>query len=228
MNPDLPATATTGTDQKLIGCWKDIGVWGDRSCPELTKAGHCHNCQVFTQAARQLQDRPVPPGYLEEWTEHLAKPAAGKKQATVSWLAFRIGPERFALPLVNVVEVMEERPAHHLPHRRNPVLRGLVNVRGELIVCVSLGALLGIEPAKDPGKMRRRILVLQGRHGRYCLVADDVIGTMAIAPNDLQPLPSTLSRAQAHHTESMLQRDGVWIGCLSAKRLFAALDEVLK
>ncbi|HEY1170549.1 MAG TPA: chemotaxis protein CheW [Verrucomicrobiae bacterium] len=214
--------------EKLNSCWKNIGVWGDRSCPELQKVGHCYNCGVFTQAARQLQDRPVPPDYLEEWTKHLAQPAVDKKQATVSWLAFRVGAERLALPLANVVEVTEERPIHHLPHRRNPVLRGLINVRGELIVCVSLGALLGVEPAKEEAKLRRRVLVLQGRHGRYCMVADEVTGTLAVAANELQPLPATLSRAQAHHTESMLNRDGVWIGCLSAGRLFAALDDVIK
>lgn len=212
----------------LVTCWKDIGVWGSRDCPELPKVGHCHNCAVFSRAARQLQDRPVPPGYQEEWTRHLAEPLSEHRHATLLWLTFRLGNERLAVPLAVVMEVMEERPIHHLPHRRNHVLRGLVNVRGELVVCVSLAALLGIESAAADSKLRRRVLVLQSKQGRYCLVADEVMGTMELAAKDHQPLPATLSRAQAYHTESIVNQDGHSIGCLAVTRLFAALDEVIK
>ena len=53
-------------------CWNRIGVWGDRSCPELASAVHCHNCPVFATAGRQFLDVPSPSGYLEDWAERLA------------------------------------------------------------------------------------------------------------------------------------------------------------
>ena len=53
-------------------CWNKIGVWGDRSCPELAKVTHCHNCPVFAAAGRQFLDAPSPPDYLDEWTVRLA------------------------------------------------------------------------------------------------------------------------------------------------------------
>src|SRR4051812_32697640 len=55
-------------------CWHRIGVWGDRSCPELAKVTHCHNCPVFAAAGRRFLDGPSPPDYLDEWTERLARP----------------------------------------------------------------------------------------------------------------------------------------------------------
>ena len=35
-------------------CWQEIGVWGDRSCPELAAVTHCHNCPVFAAAGRKF------------------------------------------------------------------------------------------------------------------------------------------------------------------------------
>ena len=55
-------------------CWKEIGIWGDSSCPELKKASHCRNCPVYSAAGIRMLDRPLTPGYLEEWTELLARP----------------------------------------------------------------------------------------------------------------------------------------------------------
>ena len=55
---------------------------GDRSCPELAKVTHCHNCPVFATAGRRFLDAPRPPGYLDEWTARLAAPdngAAGER-----------------------------------------------------------------------------------------------------------------------------------------------------
>ena len=42
------------------------------------------------------------------------------------------------------------RLIHSLPHRRQGIVLGLVNVRGELLICVSLARLLGIVPDPHP------------------------------------------------------------------------------
>jgi chemotaxis-related protein WspD len=226
MNPLTPEVEENKVS--LHACWKEIGVWGKRDCPELQQVGHCHNCQTFTRAARLLQDRPIPAGYREEWTRHLAAPLVSRQQDTASWLVFLLGTEQLALPLGTVTEVMEERPIHRLPHRKNPVVRGLVNVRGELVVCVSLEALLGIESGAVNPQARRRIMVLSGEGGRYCCFTEEIKGTRAIAAAEHKPLPATVNRAHAHFTESIVMQDKVVIGCLKPARLFSALNEAVK
>ena len=62
-------------------------------------------------------------------------------------MVFRIGAEWIGLPTDVFQEVAEECIVHTLPHRRGGVLAGLVNVRGELLLCVALEILLGMEPA---------------------------------------------------------------------------------
>ncbi len=150
------------------GCWSTIGVEGNHTCPELLRHIHCHNCPVFSAAATQFLDRPGPPEYRREWTAHFARETKLAAPPKTSAVIFRIGPEWLALPTQAFQEVAEglrtktygpdaglrtRDPGssttgfklHTLPHRRNGLVLGLVNVRGELLLCASLGRLLGLE-----------------------------------------------------------------------------------
>src|SRR5215831_6881941 len=86
-------------------CWNRIGVWGDRSCPELAGAVHCHNCPVFAAAGRQFLDAPSPLGYLEDWAERLAALPETAASDLQSVLIFCIADEWLALPVAVLVEV---------------------------------------------------------------------------------------------------------------------------
>jgi chemotaxis-related protein WspD len=138
-----------------VDCWNTIGVRGDRSCPELAKVVHCQNCPVFAAAGRRFLDAPFPPGYLEEWTQRLAAPVEDQAVNLESVLVFRIVDEWLALPVHVLVEVTTARPIHRVPYRAG-LLAGLVNIRGELYLCVHLAKLLGIQtPGGDgPGAVR--------------------------------------------------------------------------
>ena len=93
-------------------CWNRIGVSGDRSCPELGKVVHCHNCPVFSAAGRCILDAPPPRGYLEEWTARLAEPEEEAAGTLESVLVFRLGEEWLALAVAVLVEVLPLRSIH--------------------------------------------------------------------------------------------------------------------
>jgi chemotaxis-related protein WspD len=126
-------------------CWNRIGVRGDHSCPELAQYVHCQNCPVFAAAGRRFLDAPTPPGYLDEWAERLAAPVEEAAADLEGALVFRLADEWLALSVHALVEVTTPRPVHRVPHRGG-LLAGLVNIRGELSLCVHLAKLLGIEP----------------------------------------------------------------------------------
>src|SRR5580692_7426061 len=86
-------------------CWQQIGVWGDRSCPELQKVTHCHNCPVFAAAGRRFLDAPSPADYLVEWTARLGTSEDDELGEELSILVFRISDEWLALPVNVLVEV---------------------------------------------------------------------------------------------------------------------------
>ena len=126
-------------------CWSEIGVYGNGLCAELQKFIHCRNCPVYSRAGVQLLDRPLVAEYRQERTEHFAVPAPRPASKRSSALLFRLGHEWLALPTQAFQEVAEHRPIHSLPHRRDGLVLGLLNVRGELLICISLARFLRLQ-----------------------------------------------------------------------------------
>ncbi|MDB5313726.1 MAG: CheW-like domain protein [Gemmataceae bacterium] len=205
-------------------CWHRIGVWGDRSCPELRKVTHCHNCPVFAAAGRRFLDAPPPPGYPAEWTERLAIPEDGVAGGLLGVLVFRLAEEWFAVPVGVLVEVTHPRAPHRVPHRGG-LLAGLVNIRGELHLCVRLDLLLGIDLPAQPREGNPRLIVVRRDLDGWVFLADDVDQVHRVPERELVPAPPTLSRAASRLTRGVFSQDGRAVGLLDEDRLFQALRE---
>ena len=107
-------------------------------------------------AAIGLLDREMPEDWLRERTMRVAIREQLADRGTKSIVIFRIGVEWLGLATDVFQEVAEECTIHTLPHRRSGILSGLVSVRGELLLCVALGTLLGIEPASESTGAREK------------------------------------------------------------------------
>jgi chemotaxis-related protein WspD len=205
-------------------CWHKIGVWGDRSCPELAAVTHCHNCPVFAAAGRRFLDAPSPPDYLDEWTDRLATADDASAGGVVGVLVFRLADEWLALPVGALVEVTHPRTPHRVPHRGG-LLAGLVNVRGELHLCARLDLLLGIEPSADRTAGNPRLVVIRRDADRWVFAADEVDQVRRFPERELVAAPPTLARASARLTRGVFHQDGRAVGLLDEARLFHALRE---
>jgi chemotaxis-related protein WspD len=211
-------------------CWNEIGAQGNATCPELLKFFHCRNCPVYSQAAVQLLDRPLLPEYRHEWTERYARPKQLVAPSWASVLLFRIHADWLALPTQAFQEVAEHRRVHSLPHRRQGLLLGLVNIRGELLVCVSLGRLLGVEPTPAGGRPPRsydRLLVANWDGNRLVFPADEVHGIHRYQHSELREPPATLTKSSPTYTRGLVLWQGKTAGLLDAERVFAALNRSL-
>jgi chemotaxis-related protein WspD len=210
------------------GCWNEIGVRGDASCPELKQHIHCHNCPVYSDAAVRLLDSDLPDGYLADWTAQVAAEEGIDALGTHSVLVFRIGEEWLALPTSAIKEVADPRPIHSLPHRRNGVVLGVANVRGELLVCVSLGHVLGLEQSAETqlqkhGSVHPRLLVIH----RAVFPVDEVSGTHRAHSRELTDVPATVAKATASYTKAMLSWQQKSIGLLDERLLLDTLTRSL-
>jgi chemotaxis-related protein WspD len=206
-------------------CWNRIGVQGDGSCPELRAHVHCRNCPAYAAAARQLLDVPLPTEHLDVWTKRFAEPHRQQEHDTSSVLIFRSSSEWLGLPTLLCLEVASPRIVRTLPHRRDPAVLGVTNIRGELIVCVSFGALLGLRPA--PAASTSRLLVVRGDGKPTALEVDEVHSTHRYAPRELLPLPDTVTNAATRNTHATLRWRDRTIGLLDGKALMAGLDRCL-
>lgn len=175
-----------------ISCWRTIGVGGDRTCPELVRYVHCRNCPVVGVAAEGMRQRAAPAGYLGEMAQAVAQPAASR-DATRTALVFRLGRDWLAIDTGCVVEIAASRPVHRIAHRGG-FLAGLVNVRGELLLTVHLGALLEATPAlpEERGPNEGRIVVIAQAGHTWAFAAAKVEGVLPFVAADLSPPAATL------------------------------------
>ena len=173
----------------------------------------------------------MPPGYRDEWTQHFAgrNEKAPEGEEIDSVLIFRIGEEWLGLPAAICREIAEPRPVHSLPHRRSEAVRGIVNVRGELLICMSLSALLGLgSAAASRGTERIAVfprLVVTGEETRHvAFEVDEVHGLHSYRTDERGAVPATVGRSAASVVEAMIPWNGRAVGCLDAVRLLSLID----
>jgi chemotaxis-related protein WspD len=212
----------------IAACWNTIGVRGDRTCEQLTTHVHCRNCPVYSSVARELLDRTHASDDTTDSTRHFAAALQSEPEASRSLMIFRIEQEWLAVSADIVVEVAELRAIHPLPHRRGGVVLGVANIRGELMTCVSLVALLQSAPSGAATSARpRRLLVIRFGALRVACPADDVHGLEQVGAKQLTSAPATVTNAAAHHTTSVLPWRGHSVGVLDEVLLASALRRSL-
>jgi chemotaxis-related protein WspD len=208
-------------------CWNTIGVRGDGSCKELVQHVHCRNCPVYSKAAAHLLDREPPSDYIAHWTEQARQAKGTAEQAAISVLIFRIRSERLALPTRALTEIASLRPIHSIPHRRGGAIVGLANIRGELLVCVSLQELLRVQTPPDSEQSANaaaRLLVIQRDGMRAVCPVDEVHGIERILERDLGPVPATVRGADATYTRALMTWRKHSVGLLDEQALFQGVN----
>jgi chemotaxis-related protein WspD len=181
-------------------------------------------------ASRQ---RPLDDESLDLATAHYARAREDEQKVTASALVFRVGAEWLALPSAIFDRVADVQAVHSLPHRRSGMSVGLVNVGGDLVVHLSLAALLGIDETggaptgEKAHRGVRRLLVLADQRGRLAITVDDIWGVYHHDAAQARPVPSTLARALVSYATSMLEVEGRRVGCLDGGRVMDALSRAL-
>ena len=226
-------------------CWNRIGVRGDRSCPKLPEHIHCHNCEVFASAAQTLLDRPALHDYTAELTQFVAEPAASRRLPDQSVVLFAVAGEGFAVPTGCVVEMTDVERPRPVPHRVNAVFRGLVKIRGQLELCVSLRGLLGIaapdaattaalaaskpQPgAADHAAERLSVLVVALEGERWAWLVDSVSGVHRYESGSVLESPSASHKAPSFVSGLIPRADGQHFGLLDVARVRESSLESLR
>ena len=105
---------------------------------------------------------------------------------------------------------------------------GVTNVRGELLVCVSLSAILGLtdeggQAGRGQAASPPRLMVIRRDDLRAACPVDEIHGVQQFHPRDLRDVPSTVRRSTVRHTTSLLPWQGRSVGVLDERLLFDSL-----
>lgn len=208
----------TITSQSIERCWHIIGIEGDRSCSQLSTHAHCRNCPVYSAAGRYLLERTTPEQYRHEWTQLLAQSQtennlqtpshALARTETLTVVIFRLQREWLALPAQVFKEATLPGVIHTIPHRNNQILQGLINIRGELLLCVSLRHLLNIESSDTPLQMlspvvHSRMVVIEKAGNTWVFAVDELYGIYRFHQRELRDASRNMTQATQTYTQAL-------------------------
>lgn len=120
---------------------------------------------------------------LRRRAARLAQPRQTEERQQLELLVFRLGPERFALPVGDLRCVVTIERLTRVPGASRDLL-GLIHVRGELVPLVDTGRLLR-SPLESPAP-RQALLCRTG--GKLSLAVDEVLEITRLAPEQLRPV----------------------------------------
>ncbi|MBU7583164.1 MAG: chemotaxis protein CheW [Nostoc sp. TH1S01] len=199
-------------------CWNMIGIEGDRTCSELSTHAHCRNCPIYSVAGRCLLELPTPEKNCHEWTQLIAESPTNKNPHLPTYavrtteiltvVIFRLQQEWLALPAQVFKETTHPSVIHTLPHRQNQVLRGLINIRGELLLCVSLSHLLNIESSDTPKQgpspvMHSRMVVIEKAGNAWVFPVDEIYGIYRFHRRELRDAFRKITPATQTYTKGL-------------------------
>ena len=217
------------TFQSEDKCWKRIGVWGREKpvCPKLKEVIHCRNCEVFTQAGRNLLERDLPEDYRNEWGRVLLEKKEEELAGTVSVVVFRVRGEWLALPAQLFAEVINASPVHSIPHCNSMSLLGVVNVHGDIQLCILLERHLGLQAedvSKGEGhKSYRHMMVMDKDGEQWVFPVDEVRGIHHVHPSSFQNVPVTVSKSRSAFTKGIFKCEDKYVALLDDELLIYSL-----
>ncbi len=207
----------------LDHCWRRIGVYGgDQSCPLLIESLHCRNCQVFSDAARTLFDRASDVESTEQWQR-----ARSGQDSLKAALVFRLGQQWLGLPPTLVAEVAARQPVRRLAHRTTGRLEGVVNVRGELHLCVALGELLGLDARSETSATGRMVLVRDNDSKVLAFRCEEVLGLQHFPNTCMEPAPDTLPEPLRECVEGLFPMKSGHLAMLNGDSVLNLLEQAL-
>jgi len=211
-------------------CWNSIGVWSVNSerCSRLQEVIHCQNCELYKQAGRSRLGQQADNDYLQEWSDNLAQKPAEEHQDEQSAIVFKLGSEVYAMSTSILNDVTHPRQPHGIPHRSNNVLTGLVNIRGELVLCISLAGLLGLRKQPETDADTTRMIVAQFDDLTIAFRVDQVDEIMRYANHIIQQPPATLSMHNGNYIQGLLAHPDQQIGLLNHHLIHNTINRLLR
>lgn len=137
-----------------------------------------------------------------------------------TYLTFELAGQIFAVDVADVREILDMQPISRLPNAP-PDLIGMIDVRGDGIAIVDLPSRLGIERQQKRAESRFVVLELGKSHRQPIgVIADRVLSVVAVAANDIEPAPATMTHWQSDALIGIVRIDGELTMVLALAQLF--------
>jgi purine-binding chemotaxis protein CheW len=128
---------------------------------------------------------------------------------------FTVDDLLFGVEVTKVQEVLLQQPMTRVPLARD-MIRGLINLRGQIVTAIDLRACLGFGPRSD-GELPMNV-VIRGGEGSVSLLVDTIGDVIEVPASAFEPPPSTMKPAQRHIIDAICKLPGQLLLVLAPER----------
>jgi purine-binding chemotaxis protein CheW len=105
------------------------------------------------------------------------------------YCTFYLDHQCYGLDVLRVQEIVRWQPLTHVP-LAHPMVRGLMNLRGQIVTTIDLRVRLRLPPLADPDSSLN--VVLQTDEGSVSLLVDEIGDVLDVAEQDFERPPETI------------------------------------
>lgn len=138
------------------------------------------------------------------------------------YCGFKVAGEHFAINVMDVQEVIKPQQVTPIP-LANKVIRGLINLRGQIVTCLSLRSIFEFEDDLDRDHMN---IIVRGEEGHFSLVVDEVTDIIEVQENQLENPPDTLNNNLKKYINSIYKTQEGLVILLDVKKLLLKNKEI--
>lgn len=143
----------------------------------------------------------------------------------MQYLAFLIGPDEYAVPILKVREIVAFEHATRVPSAP-PWIRGVVNLRGQVLPVMDLAVKFGLPPTVVA--MRTSVVVFEllidGQAASVGALVDAVSQVLELAEAEIEPPPSFGTQIRVEYLVGAALSNGRFALLLDTDRVLCASE----
>jgi purine-binding chemotaxis protein CheW len=151
-----------------------------------------------------------------------------RREEIRQYVTFTLMGEEYALPIEHVREIVECDRANSIPSMP-PVIRGVINLRGNVVPVVDLPIKFGFR--ETPLTLGTYLVVVDlvwsGESSRLGILTSELGRVIDVRDGELKPVPDFGTRIQSEYLRGVGQIEGRFVLFLDADRLLSP-DELLR
>lgn len=163
------------------------------------------------------------PKYIRDMICPLINSTMKKKKLIKNYfLSLRLNTELFAVPVSQVLEVLEKQEITNVPHLPS-YIKGMMNFRGEILPVIEAREKFNmpLRPEEDKYVIIVLELEVDGSPMMIGLMVDQVKDVLSFEPTDIKTVPEVGSNYNTDFLEGMIKLEDHFIMVLRMDRVFS-------
>ena len=158
-------------------------------------------------------------GVLDHQGSETVKLEEEVQKSTREYIYSRIHDYHFVIDVQNVVEIIEGYDVTRI-HDKNEFVRGLINLRGQVLACIDISAELGEQSLVIDE--RNKFIVLRQDQNEFALCVDEVLGIQTLDPLSFSSSEAVLNQRVSEVFTSVREQNNTTLLQLATESIVAS------